>query len=80
VVQINDNHGDLYSLLRIGDASVVAANDSLFSPKDWKTPGGRSLCVPKTLSTLCDQAVFVDEATGVRLSPDTIPLEIDRFR
>lgn len=38
------------------------------------------LCVPKTLSTLCNQAVFVDEAAGVSVSPDTVPLEIDRFR
>jgi hypothetical protein len=37
------------------------------------------LCVPKTLSTLCDQAVFVDEAAGVSLSPDAVPVEIDRF-
>ena len=43
-------------------------------------PGSLTLCVPKTLSTLCDQAVFVDEAAGVSLSPDTVPLEIDRFR
>jgi hypothetical protein len=34
----------------------------------------------ETLSTLCDQAVFVDEAASVSLSPDTVPLEIDRFR
>jgi hypothetical protein len=38
------------------------------------------LCVPKTLSTSCDQAVFVDEAAGVSLSADTVPLEIDRLR
>jgi DEAD/DEAH box helicase domain-containing protein len=43
VVQVNDNHGELYSLTRLGDASVTAANESLFSPKDWKIPGGTSL-------------------------------------
>ena len=34
----------------------------------------------ETLSTSCDQAVFVDEAAGVSLPSDTVPLEIDRFR
>jgi len=43
-------------------------------------PGHLSdLCVPKTSSMSCDQAVFVDEAAGVSLSLDPIPLEIDRF-
>lgn len=37
------------------------------------------LCVPKTSSTLCDQAVFVDEASGVGLPSDAVPVEIDRF-
>jgi hypothetical protein len=37
------------------------------------------LCVPKTSSTSCDQAVFVDQATGTRLFPDAVLLEIDRF-
>src|SRR5258708_1872738 len=39
-----------------------------------------SRCVPKTLSTLCDQAVFVDEAAGVGPSPVAVPPEIDWFR
>ena len=37
------------------------------------------LCVPKTSSTSCDQAVFVDQATGVSLPSDAVPVEIDRF-
>jgi hypothetical protein len=37
------------------------------------------LCVPKTSSTSCDQAVFVDQATGVGLPSDAVPAEIDRF-
>ena len=37
----------------------------------------RHLCVPKTSSTLCDQAVFVDEASGVGLPSDAEPVEID---
>jgi len=37
------------------------------------------LCVPKTSSMSCDQAVFVDQATGVSLPSDAVPVEIDRF-
>ena len=37
------------------------------------------LYVPKTSSTSCDQAVFVDQATGVSLPSDVVPVEIDRF-
>jgi DEAD/DEAH box helicase domain-containing protein len=43
VVQANDNRGDLYPLRRLGDASVVAADDSLFPPRTWKTPPGYDL-------------------------------------
>jgi hypothetical protein len=37
------------------------------------------LCVPKTSSASCDQAIFVDQATGASLSSDAILVEIDRF-
>jgi hypothetical protein len=37
------------------------------------------LCVPRTLSTSCDQAVFVDHATDASVSPDVVSLKIDRF-
>jgi predicted nucleic acid-binding protein len=37
------------------------------------------LCVPKTSSTSCDQAVFVDQATDASLFPDAILLKIDKF-
>jgi hypothetical protein len=33
----------------------------------------------KPSSTSCDQAVFVDQATGVSLPSDAVPVEIDRF-
>jgi hypothetical protein len=39
----------------------------------------RALCVPRTLSTSCDQAVFVDHATDASVSPDVVSLKIDRF-
>jgi hypothetical protein len=37
------------------------------------------LCVPKTSSTLCNQAVFVDQATNSSLFLDAVVVEIDRF-
>jgi hypothetical protein len=37
------------------------------------------LCVPKTSSTSCDQAIFVDHATGASVSSDTVLLKIDPF-
>jgi len=41
--------------------------------------GYDGVCVPKTSSTSCDQAVFVDQATGVSLPSDAVPVVIDRF-
>jgi hypothetical protein len=41
--------------------------------------GAPALCVPRTLSTSCDQAVFVDHATDTSVSPDVVSLKIDRF-
>jgi hypothetical protein len=37
------------------------------------------VCVPETSSTSCDQAVFVDHATDMSLSPDAVLVEVDRF-
>ena len=38
-----------------------------------------ALWVPRTSSTSCDQAVFVDHAADARVSSDTVLLKIDRF-
>jgi hypothetical protein len=38
------------------------------------------LWVPRTSSTSCDQAVFVDHATDASLSSDMVLLKVDRFR
>jgi hypothetical protein len=38
-----------------------------------------SLCVPKTPSTSCDQAIFVDRAAGESLSSDAVVLYFDWF-
>src|ERR1017187_8924503 len=37
------------------------------------------LCVPKTSSKSCDQAIFVDQATGASVSSDPVLVKIDRF-
>ena len=37
------------------------------------------LCVPKTSSTSCGQAVFVDQAADASLSSDAVLSEIDRL-
>jgi epoxide hydrolase len=55
-----------------------------FSDKPDKTGWGISriadaLCVPKTSSTSCDQAVFVDQTTDASLSSDPVLTEIDRL-
>jgi hypothetical protein len=41
--------------------------------------GIRTLCVPKTSSTSCDQAIFADQATGASVFSDAVLLKIDRF-
>jgi hypothetical protein len=38
-----------------------------------------SLSVPKTSSTSCDQAVFVDQATDMSLFSDAVLVEAGRF-
>ena len=37
------------------------------------------LCVPKTSSTSCDQAIFVDQATDASPFTDAVLAEIDRL-
>jgi hypothetical protein len=37
------------------------------------------LCVPKTLSASCDQAIFVDQAASASLSSDAVVVEVDWF-
>ena len=37
------------------------------------------LSVPKTLSTSCDEVVFVDQTTDASLSSDPVLTEIDRL-
>ena len=53
----------------------------------WETPGlipdlqeqHVNLWVPETLSTSCDQVIFVDQASDASLSSDAVLLKIGRF-
>jgi hypothetical protein len=38
-----------------------------------------NLCVPKTWSTSCDHAVFVDQSTDMGPFSDAVPVEAGRF-
>jgi hypothetical protein len=68
------------------DGTVVVPVDrkDRFRPREADLIGTRpveafALCVPKTLSTSCDQTVFIDRATGAGLPSDAVPAEIDRL-
>ena len=37
------------------------------------------VCVPTILSTPCDQAIFVDQATDASLPSDAVVLKVDWF-
>jgi hypothetical protein len=37
------------------------------------------LCVPKTSSTSCDQAIFIDQSTDTSLFSDAVLIEVDRL-
>jgi hypothetical protein len=41
--------------------------------------GRRERCVPRTLSTSCDQVIFVDQATDASLPSDAVVLKGDWF-
>ena len=62
-----------------GDRLWLAALSRLIPRHRWSEVFAVTLCVPRTLSTSCDQAVFVDHATDASVSPDVVSLKIDRF-
>jgi len=51
--------------------------DAYAAPQVPATPVA-NLCVPKTSSTSCDQAIFVDQATDASVSSDAILIEVCR--
>jgi len=61
----------------LGTAIIVLSADVEVNEAMDLPAGG--LCVPRTSSTSCDQAVFVDRAADASVSPDVISLKIDRF-
>jgi hypothetical protein len=66
---------------RYGRGGLDPPNRLVFLLDHEYTQQGLSwnLCVPKTSSTSCDQAVLVDQASGAGLPSDAVPVEIDRF-
>jgi hypothetical protein len=61
-----------------GDGSTTTVNGSVITSEAALNPDVY-LCVPKTSSTSCGQAVFVDQATDASLSSDAVLSEIDRL-
>jgi hypothetical protein len=68
---------------RVDDATIVKFE---IEPTEGFRPAGpdeilgrvREVCGPKTSSTSCDQAIFVDQATDASLLPDPATLaEVD---
>ena len=45
--------------------------------ESWLERDAVMLCVPKTSSTSCDQAIFVDQTTDASLFSDVVLVEID---
>src|SRR5260370_41735626 len=79
---------DVWSPMRI----IVAMRASVKRCGLWRWPqqpcgafassfraAGRRLCVPKTSSTPCGQAIFVDQATEASVFPDAALVEIGRL-
>ena len=79
-------------LLKLGvDHEIVGVPESVTAALDAqqamvafaaRTAGwdlARSLCVPKTSSKSCDQAIFVDEPADASLSSDAALTEIDQL-
>jgi hypothetical protein len=61
----------------MSSATVTMSTPSRVSsvPNVWR----RTLCVPKTSSESCDQAIFVDQGTGASLFSDAVLAGVDRL-
>jgi hypothetical protein len=62
---------------RIDGADSPAKLGEVFSPSPAKLR--TALCVPKTSSTSCDQAIFIDQSTDISLFSDAVLIEVDRL-
>jgi hypothetical protein len=79
VDDVGDSEGDWNRPRAAADRSHLIAVHAFSGRGD---PGVRllhGLCVPKTSSTSCDQAVFVDQVTNTSLFSDAVLVEVDRF-
>jgi hypothetical protein len=63
----------------VGRVRYEPADRAWFTALARLVPRRRRLWVPRTSSTSCGQAVFVDHAADARVSSDTVLLKIDRF-
>jgi hypothetical protein len=60
--------------------STPAADEVAFARERTAGPEALlALWVPRTSSTSCDEAVFVDHATDASVSSDAVLLKVDRF-
>jgi hypothetical protein len=70
-------------MIRMPAAVKTASNASVYlasrSAGGLRLTGEGGLCVPRTTSTSCDQAIFVDQATDASLSSYAGLLKIDWF-
>jgi hypothetical protein len=58
--------------------TVVSASRPTYVAKEMRTEVLETgLCEPRTLSTSCDQVIFVDQATDASLLPDATLAEVD---
>jgi hypothetical protein len=58
--------------------TVVSASRPTYVAKEMRTEVLETgLCEPKTSSTSCDQAIFVDQVTDASLLPDATLAEVD---
>ena len=64
---------------KLGPPQRPGSNPECGHASKASVPVNSCLWVPRTSSTSCDQAVFVDHATDARVSSDTVLLKIDRF-
>jgi putative transposase len=86
---LDERFGDIKFLIRDRGSNFTASFDAVFQASGTRilrtaiqAPRMNAiyeLCVPRTLSASCDQAVFVDHATDASVSPDVVSLKIDRF-
>jgi hypothetical protein len=82
-VAVSAQRGVVFPDLFQGDGQVGDEDDVVVAEDHFDLGAGgveaERLCVPKTSSRSCGQAIFVDQATDASLSPEVVLLRVDRF-